>query len=130
MRLVLAVAVVLAVAPTSVTTPASAADPGAEVVVGALATVVGTTAVADGAWHNVAVTRSGTGVVLYVDGAVDRTVTLSSAHTSDAASPGTEVVLGRDLLHRRNGLVGGLDEVAVHPTALTAQQVAAHQAAR
>ena len=80
----------------------------------------------DGAWHQVVATQSSAGMVLYVDGAAVGTDPQASAQgytgrwhvggdvTWGSSSPWAEATI---------------DEVAVYPRALTAEQVAAHHAA-
>ncbi|MCA1683827.1 MAG: fibronectin type III domain-containing protein, partial [Actinobacteria bacterium] len=75
----------------------------------------------DGVWHHVVVTYNGTTVVAYLDGLSLGTKTFSAPL---ATSPsGLQVGAG---YQESSPFYGGLDEVAVYPTALTAAQVGAH----
>lgn len=88
--------------------------------VGTQWTVTGTTTINDGAWHQLALVRSGNTVTLYVDGATQGTpATVSGTFTFNAATIGA--------LRRTTNSVflnGSADEVAVFGSALTAAQIA------
>ena len=75
----------------------------------------------DGAFHHVAVTKSGPAVRIYIDG-VDRTGTVSTQTIVKNTSP-INIGTGTGLL------AGTVDEAAVYPRALLASEVASHKAA-
>ncbi|RZS86865.1 concanavalin A-like lectin/glucanase superfamily protein [Motilibacter rhizosphaerae] len=84
---------------------------------------------ADGAWHHVAATSGPAGMLLYVDG-VKQAMT-GPAYTTVQNYTGYWRWGGNQLSGWQNSpsnpyLVGSLDEVAVYPVQLTAQQVAWH----
>jgi len=81
----------------------------------------------DGGWHHLAVAVTGTTATAYVDG-----VPVGSARfTASALNTVTNGTLWVGASTDGGGpFYGGLDEVAVYPTALTAAQVVAHYAAR
>lgn len=88
-------------------------------------------AVTDGTWHHAALVVSADRISLVLDGAVVDSATLSTAPTETAghwtvggAAPAGWPQAGTV------GLTGGVDEVAVYPTALTAAQLSAHAALR
>jgi large repetitive protein len=89
-----------------------------------------TAAYNDGAWHHVVATQTSAGTVLYVDGS---SVATSVGTTATAYSGYWRV--GGDTLAGISGaptskyLAGSIDEIAAYPVALTAAQVAAHNAA-
>ncbi len=89
-------------------------------------TVTSTAAVNDGRWHHVAATMGPSGMALYVDGVLvgSRTDT-----TSGLAYNGYLRVGADKAVAGANTFTGRIDEVALYPTALSAQQVAAHAAA-
>ena len=80
------------------------------------------TAIADTtAWHHVAVTKSGSDVHLYLDGQdVTKTVTNLTVVNAPAA---LTIAAGASRFN------GGIDEVSLYPTALSASAIAAHFAA-
>lgn len=77
----------------------------------------------DGNWHHIAVVvdRVATTVKLYVDGSLNKTV----SHNAQTASLSATNFFGQEPAggERFNGL---LDEVAVYPTALSAERITAH----
>lgn len=83
----------------------------------------------DGTWHHVAVSVSATtGAKMYVDGALsstDATMTPTAGYAG-YWRVGTGSTAFYDARPFSDFVVGSLDEVAVYPTALTAQQVAQH----
>lgn len=89
--------------------------------------VVGPVPVNDGRWHHLAATRTSTGLTLYVGG-------VAVAHSTNTAPTGFNGVwrVGGDTLTGWPAapssfyLAGDIDEVAVYPAALTAQQISAH----
>lgn len=86
--------------------------------------VSGRTKLALGAWHHVALVRSGNEVKVYLNGQAEPEISAAAAKTYDAS----RVVLGT----RADGYApfqGRLDEVAFFDRALTGEQVAAHFAA-
>lgn len=88
---------------------------------GAVAVVTSTITVTDHGWHQVVVTKNGATIHLYIDG-VDRTGPIAN---TTFASNTTGLIIGRS--QTASGYFSGsIDEVAVYPTALTAQQVLAH----
>lgn len=80
----------------------------------------------DGAWHHVAATMGPAGMALYVDGVL---VGSRSDTTSGRAYNGYFRVGSDRAMSGSNTFDGLIDEVALYPTALSAQQVAAHAAA-
>jgi RHS repeat-associated protein len=81
---------------------------------------------ADGAWHYVALTRSGNSQSLYVDNAAAVTVTQATGDVDDPISPD---YIGAGQGGSSNFFKGALDEVAIYTTALTSTQVTAHRSA-
>jgi len=86
--------------------------------------VVSTGLVGDGAWHHVVVTVSVATTRIYLDGVLDTTV--AQAHPAET-QPLTLGGDGNDVNLTWNG---GLDEIAIYPRALTAQEIADHYALR
>lgn len=87
----------------------------------------GSRVVNDGAWHHVALVYGGTGgATLYVDGVVDP---LSTYHNGLTGSTTTGAPLRLGARNTAYWFNGTLDEVAVYPSALSADRVAAHVAA-
>ncbi|SDO31354.1 PKD repeat-containing protein [Nakamurella panacisegetis] len=85
----------------------------------------------DGVWHHVVATLGGDGSSLYVDGI---RVARNSALNSASASAGYWRIGGDNLTGwpnkpTSNYLSAGIDEAAVYPRTLTAQQIAAHAVA-
>ncbi|GAB3248521.1 LamG-like jellyroll fold domain-containing protein [Kineosporia babensis] len=77
----------------------------------------------DGAWHHVVVTYNGTSVTAYLDGASLGAQTFSTRLRT--ANVDNRLFVGSD--HEGNtGFSGGIDEVAIFGTVLTAAQVSAH----
>ncbi|MDJ0376193.1 LamG-like jellyroll fold domain-containing protein [Cryobacterium sp. PH31-L1] len=86
------------------------------------ANIVSATGYNDGEWHHVVFTRAGAGsIVLYVDGAAVKTL------AGPAGTPTTTTLNFAG--SSSNTYVGTLDEIAVYNTVLSADTVAAHQAA-
>jgi len=86
------------------------------IIVESTATITGT------GWHHVVATKDGATVKLYID-KVDVTGTVTNAtmtDTNDAFHVGRRVFSATEFFN------GGIDEVAVYPTALSATRVAAH----
>jgi hypothetical protein len=88
---------------------------------------------ADGAWHHMVATLSGRGMYLYLDG----TQVGFSADTKSGMAFGThtgfwrmggDTLTGLPAKPTSSFLSGDLDEIAVYPVALTADQVRAHHA--
>lgn len=91
-------------------------------------TVIGTTSVADGQWHHVAMTYDGSGaaagVKIYVDGQLDAATTFSDTLNGPFADANSPMVVGQ------NGATPGLtDELALYTKVLTPAQIQAHRAA-
>src|SRR3712207_551867 len=85
----------------------------------------------DGAWHHVVATVSGTGAALHVDGAqvaAEPTFTTANAFLGGYWHLGSGSLTGRPSAPANASLAGSLDEVAIYPTTLTAEQVTAHHA--
>jgi len=80
----------------------------------------------DNVWHHAVGTVSGTSWLLYVDGQLDTDVYGANTSITSDALP---MFIGAGANGASNYLNGGLDEVAIYPYALTAQQVANHYAA-
>ncbi|MDP9429299.1 MAG: PKD domain-containing protein [Actinomycetota bacterium] len=80
----------------------------------------------DGGWHHVVGTLGRNGMSLYVDGQLVRT---RPEVTSAQYFPGFWRVGGDSTWSGSRWFAGRIDEVAVYPTALSAQQVAAHNTA-
>jgi hypothetical protein len=100
-----------------------AVDPG-----GVPAAIRSAAAYDDGAWHHVVATLGAAGLRLYVDG---RQVAADPATTTARATTGYWQFGGADLTGRphrpaTDHLVGTVDEIAVHPTQLTATQIGRH----
>jgi hypothetical protein len=85
-----------------------------------------TSALNDGAWHHVVVTYNGTTVRVYVDGVSIGSDTFSAPLATLEASA---FLIGSGL-EGWPPFYGGLDEVAVYPTALSAARVTAHFSAK
>jgi hypothetical protein len=88
--------------------------------------VSSSTPLPDGQWNHIACTVDQAGNVsrLYINGVLD-----SSNSVTRSSSPAVPVHLGYSYDNDTYWL-GRLDEVAIYPTALTPQQIAAHYAAR
>ncbi|RZS82758.1 concanavalin A-like lectin/glucanase superfamily protein [Motilibacter rhizosphaerae] len=87
------------------------------------------TGLADGAWHHVLVSVSASaGTSLYVDGKLDGTDATVKPSTSYAGywRLGSGNLAGLPSRPPSDGLTGTLDEIAVYPTALSAQDAALH----
>jgi RHS repeat-associated protein len=83
------------------------------------------TLTADGVFHQLVATKSGSSVHLYIDGSdVTGTVTNLTFPTVN-----TGFILGRTSQGGGEHLNGDIDEVAIYPTALSAARVSAHYAA-
>jgi PKD repeat protein len=87
----------------------------------------------DGMWHHLVATVGTGGTQLYVDGApVAADPTMTRANTRVASGywmfGGGTVVSGVPDAPASAALSGGLDELAIYPSTLTAEQVAAHAA--
>ncbi|WP_104523846.1 PKD domain-containing protein [Blastococcus atacamensis] len=93
---------------------------------GAVRIVTSPTAYNNGAWHHVAASLSANGMVLYVDGkqVATRTDTTSAEAFNGNWRIGADNVWGNG--SRR--FIGSIDEVAIYPTALPADRIAAHNA--
>jgi hypothetical protein len=76
-------------------------------------------------WTHLVLTRSGKTVTLYVNGASVGTATFSTPLNKTTGSFG----IGRAGSSATNYFKGGIDEVALYSSALTASRVAAHYAA-
>ena len=82
--------------------------------------VESTAAITDTAWHQVAATKNGATVHLYIDG-VDVTGTVTNR---TVVANGGVIQLGRNVIAGfSNPWNGSLDEIAVFPTALTAANI-------
>ena len=82
--------------------------------------------IADGRWHHVAMTfRSGVanGTVIYLDGRPVLTTTITVANQTQ------RLVIGAGSTGLGQALNGAIDEVAVYPTVLSPQRIAAHHRA-
>ncbi|SHN70779.1 FOG: PKD repeat, partial [Geodermatophilus obscurus] len=90
---------------------------------GATRTVSSTAAYNDGRWHHVVATLSRAGMALYVDG-----VRVAARADTVSAEPSTGYwrIGGDTSWAGAPFFAGQIDEVAVYPTALSAQQVASH----
>ena len=87
--------------------------------------VISTTSISDGAWHQVAVTRSGGTVKLYIDGNLEATSTTpATAYLSNNASmrAGVSTCDGVD---GTRPFTGELDELMIFRSALTQPQIQA-----
>jgi RHS repeat-associated protein len=81
-------------------------------------------ALTDNYWHQAAITYDGnTGVVIYVDGRKIGTGTLSAQ--LNTPTTGLPAVIGGDPCSC-DVLNGGMDDVAIYPSALSAKRIAAH----
>lgn len=96
-------------------------------------TVRSTQPVTDGQWHHLVATVGTGGTVLYVDGAqVAADPTMTRANTRVGSGywmfGGGTVASGVPDAPAGAALTGALDELAIYPSTLTAEQVAAHYA--
>lgn len=82
--------------------------------------VKSTTTITDTNWHHVAATKSGSTVVLYIDG-VDVTGTVTNQTLADTTSA---LTIGQD--NNTWWFNGTLDELAIYSTALSAARILAH----
>lgn len=97
---------------------------------GPTSTITGTTDLTDGIRHHVAVTYDGTDAVLYVDGQVHQTSTLSDALQAPSGGPYLRVG-AREGVSIPSGegndyFEGVIDEVAVYGRVLTALELGSH----
>lgn len=91
------------------------------------AVLAGTTAPATGVWSHVAVTITAAGAwTHYLNGSLNGSGSTAQARYADAGL-GLKIGSRDDLF---NGFNGGLDEVAVYPTVLSAARIQAHYDAR
>jgi hypothetical protein len=80
--------------------------------------------VSDGAWHLVTVTYDGTTISAYLDGRLQGT-----AHfTGTISTQGSSLVIGASPYYY-GSLIGGMQDFAVYPSALTAAEISAQYAA-
>ena len=91
------------------------------------ATPAGTTSVANGAWHHVAMVRSGTTVKFYIDGALDATVTTSGVANINNAYPLFVGARGTGSGGIGDYLVGSVDDIRIWDVARTAGEIAANK---
>ncbi len=92
---------------------------------GAMRVVTSSAAFNDGAWHHVAASLGSTGMTLYVDG---KQVGARTDTTSAQAYNGYWRVGADNVWSGSTTFTGSIDEVAIYPTALPADRVAAHVA--
>ncbi|MGY1594183.1 PKD domain-containing protein, partial [Geodermatophilus sp. SYSU D00708] len=96
-------------------------------------TVRSSAPVNDGKWHHVVATVGAGGTTLYVDGeqvAANPTLTRANTRVGPAYwMVGTGILTGAPDAPSSASLNGSVDEVAVYPATLSAEQVAAHHAA-
>ena len=92
---------------------------------GVVETITSSAAVNDGTWHHVAASLGSGGMALYVDGGQ---VAARSTVTSAQAFNGAWRIGADSVWSGAASFTGSIDEVAVYPTALTADQLAAHVA--
>jgi signal peptidase I len=84
----------------------------------------------DGQWHHLAATYNGTILRLYVDGAqVASTTTTATATFTGYWRAAQENLTGWPTAPSGNSYAGGLDELAVYATALSATRISAHYTA-
>jgi hypothetical protein len=86
-------------------------------------TSLGTLVVTAGTWHHLAYVLTGSTLTFYVDGALD--VTRALTRTTPYVGLLRVAVIPGIVAH-----LGGLDDIAIYPRALTAAEIAAHHAAR
>src|SRR5262249_40013945 len=84
-----------------------------------------TTIVNDGAWHQVAVTRHGGTVKLYIDGTLEATTTTPAALNLANNAPMRAGVSKCDGVDGTRPFTGELDELKIFRTALTQPQIQA-----
>ena len=85
--------------------------------------VTGSASVADGKWHHAVVTKDGSTVTLYLDGAsVGSTPMTEATYYTNYGG----IAIGRDGDYSGSYFNGSLDEVAVYPAALSAARVSTH----
>jgi PKD repeat protein len=90
---------------------------------GAIRTVTSTARFNDGAWHHVVATLSRSGMALYVDG---KLVGSRTDTTTGQTYSGYWRIGGDETWSGGKYFNGRIDEVAIYPTALTADRVAGH----
>jgi len=90
---------------------------------GGAQTVTGSTKLNDSAWHHIAfvLNTSGTGLVIYVDGAKDNTGTVTYSGTLAALT--ANVYLGERSAGTTNNFRGTMDDVRIYNTALTSTEI-------
>jgi len=81
--------------------------------------------VANGAWHHAVLTKDGSTIRLYLDGA--QVASTPMAETTYYGSGG--IAIGRDGDANGSYFNGSIDEVAVYPSALSSTRVTAHYSA-
>jgi sialidase-1 len=87
--------------------------------------VISTTSISDGAWHQVAVTRSGGTVKLYIDGTLEATTITPAALNVSNKAPMRAGVSTCDGVDGTSGFTGELAEPMIFRSALTQPQIQA-----
>jgi hypothetical protein len=87
--------------------------------------VISTTSINDGVWHQVAVTRHGPIVKLYVDGALEATTTSATTLNLTNNAPMRAGVSTCDGIDGTSPFTGELDELMIFRSALTQPQIQA-----
>lgn len=82
----------------------------------------------DGQWHHVAASLSSSGMALYIDGLrmASRADTTTGQPFSGYWRVGNDSLSGWPSAPFNTGLRGSVDDIAIYPTALSQQQIAAH----
>jgi len=86
--------------------------------------VTSTRNVNDGLWHHVAITYDGTTCVMYIDGVVEKTATMSGGIRSTSTTPLR--VGAKSITTPSQFFNGSMDEAAYYTSALTAERIAHH----
>ena len=84
-----------------------------------------TTALNTGTWYHLAGVYDGSNFILYVNGVLDNTTSVSGFNISTAASDtsGDDLLIGAKPIYSSENFAGMMDEIAIWNTALTSTQV-------
>lgn len=87
--------------------------------------ILGVTAVTSGVWHHAALTYDGTTLALYLDGALERAITVGQPPRSDSIEPASLGTALNSTGAARGFFAGVIDEARIWNRALTPSEIAA-----